>query len=635
MDVEKAVLLILVSFLGDTVHSMCPSQCSCNIDIRIVDCRETQMKGVPIFLNPATETVDLSQNSLKKLENGLDFYHELKLLNISRNEFQSLGRNQFMNQINLIVLDISQNLISKLRVGAFNGLESLQRLDLSSNLMERLDKEVFTGLVNLRKLDLSNNKLSLVEKEAFRYLKKLEELNMRKNQLQIVTDWTLPLPGLTILNLSQNLIANLSSDPLPLPYLQSLDVSDNLLSEVSMRTFSTCSDLETLNVAYNNLEVVPIIPSLQQLVISGNRMVQFDQTTFSGMPSLEILEADSIFSLQQIHPLSFIDCTKLSQLSLSGNRKLQPLPSSLFQTTPHLLHLDLSHNSWHYLSRDQLPLHLLQLDLTGLPLTCNCSLLWLWQLSQEKGDIVQGAVCDGDKSLNDVSVDLLACSHQNNQLILGITVGVIALIFTLFIVIVVVKCVQSRRGEKSSCDYLHYDPQYLHYDPQQSPQMYSSYLKDNSGHLFVNDQFNIPNSKLIPSPNSPHNSHPNSQLPVEDYLSYKDTNHHEPVYYSVQDSHSVVGDQYIESDHCGQDGHSRDNCSTGAGLTLAGSNVPVTRPNLECCVPRNKTAISPSLTFRQEGFYDYDSTTRNKSLVRHKFPDVLPTTMNQNQNYYV
>ena len=59
MDVEKVVLLLLVSFLGDTVHSMCPSQCSCNIDIRIVDCRETQMKGVPIFLNPATETVDL------------------------------------------------------------------------------------------------------------------------------------------------------------------------------------------------------------------------------------------------------------------------------------------------------------------------------------------------------------------------------------------------------------------------------------------------------------------------------------------------------------------------------------------------------------------------------------------------
>ena len=136
-------LLLILPIVLLPIHGMCPSQCNCSD--KSVLCSEGTLKNVPHFLNPDIDTLDLSDNTIVKLENGLTFYTELTLVNLSRNSIKSLGRNQFMNQNKVIDLDISSNLVSKIRAGAFNGLESLHTLNIKDNKIEKLGAAVFTG----------------------------------------------------------------------------------------------------------------------------------------------------------------------------------------------------------------------------------------------------------------------------------------------------------------------------------------------------------------------------------------------------------------------------------------------------------------------------------------------------------
>ena len=95
----------------------------------------------------------------------------------------------------------------------------------------------------------------------------------------------------------------------------------------------------------------------------------------------------------------------------------------------------------------------------GMPLKCDCSLLWLWELS-EQGGIVQGASCD-DTPLDQVDVDNLACDTLDWAIIIGCVGGIITIIILTVIIATLVKCCQeraSRRGTKYlQCDYLQYN----------------------------------------------------------------------------------------------------------------------------------------------------------------------------------
>merc|ERR1719308_618228 len=110
-------------------------------------------------------------------------------------------------------------------------------------------------------------------------------------------------------------------------------------------------------------------------------------------PSLQVLRLNNSPLLHSIHPLSFLDCRNLSYLSLSRNRKLAPLPPDIFQTTPQLSVLDISNVLWTSLTPEQVPASAKKIIMSGVPLICDCSLLWLWEL-EERGDILEGAACD-------------------------------------------------------------------------------------------------------------------------------------------------------------------------------------------------------------------------------------------------
>ena len=129
MDHQSILLCFLILLRAlFPIKGMCPSQCHCND--KSVHCSEGTLKNIPHFLNPNINTLNLANNDIVKLESGFTFYGELSIVNISRNSFHSLGRNQIMNQNKVTDLDISSNLESKIRKGAFNGLESLKTLNI-------------------------------------------------------------------------------------------------------------------------------------------------------------------------------------------------------------------------------------------------------------------------------------------------------------------------------------------------------------------------------------------------------------------------------------------------------------------------------------------------------------------------
>ena len=86
---------------------------------------------------------------------------------------------------------------------------------------------------------------------------------------------------------------------------------------------------------------------------------------------------------------------------------------------------------------------ILTLLLLGVPLQCDCSLLWLWELT-ERGDIVEGAACD-NKELSHVNVDSLACDHFE----WGIVIACIGGSITVIIVIVIIAVIMNPAAPKS------------------------------------------------------------------------------------------------------------------------------------------------------------------------------------------
>merc|ERR1719391_5635 len=89
------LLLLLLLLLPGEGAGMCPARCSCSPVTASVSCTSAGLAHVPHFLAPDTTMLDLSDNSIVKLESGLSFYTELMRVNLSSNNLHSLGRNQF------------------------------------------------------------------------------------------------------------------------------------------------------------------------------------------------------------------------------------------------------------------------------------------------------------------------------------------------------------------------------------------------------------------------------------------------------------------------------------------------------------------------------------------------------------
>uniref|UniRef100_A0A8C4GYV7 Leucine-rich repeat-containing protein 32 n=1 Tax=Dicentrarchus labrax TaxID=13489 RepID=A0A8C4GYV7_DICLA len=153
-------------------------------------------------------------------------------------------------------LDLSNNFIRQLQTLA---LPYLEQLDLSSNQLDLISEGAFENLARLEELNLSRNALNNnlgSNSKALQSISRLKILDISMNDLthDAVERYLRNKSSLDQLKMTGNALTRLSHNLFrENKGLRSITIDDNLISVIEQGTFESLSQLETLNLAKNNL----------------------------------------------------------------------------------------------------------------------------------------------------------------------------------------------------------------------------------------------------------------------------------------------------------------------------------------------------------------------------------------------
>lgn len=343
------------------------------IDCSFKDLKSSNFPGPVLPLS--SETFDISWNKLEYLPSFES--DSLKVLNAMHNNISELVENNFQHLTMLRELYVSWNAIQTISSNAFDGLKFLQILDLSHNNVKEIGFNVFSYLVSLNKLDLSWNRhlnnSNGVQKHDF-YTQfgvplQLARLNLERCGLK---DINLPeSAALSILNLRDNQLEEITSQ-LPLN-LKELDFSGNPLGVLQEHHTKKLANVENL--------------------------------FFEDMPSLTAVEINALANLTKLKALSFQNCRHLSSFhEYAFGEEL---------TNQSLEVLTFRGSAIRSFNKTLLPIfqQLEQIDLNGMPLRCDCDMVWIKKLQIEtNGRCITPSRLRGVK-LSDVQKKDFSCDY--------------------------------------------------------------------------------------------------------------------------------------------------------------------------------------------------------------------------------
>ena len=265
-------------------------------------------------------TLDLSCNQIAQfsIESGLE---SLEKLSIRHNRLSKLGTITRLPQLH--TLDASHNIITRLGANLFNRGHDLHLVNLSANSIYDVHSKAFSGSTqdildlshnkllrvsnfgwrHITKLYLENNAVFNITTNAFKRLTTLQELHLQGNNLQ-----KLPLGlfydqhELRRLDLSSNpaLLGYLHQDSAfhAFEYVSRLEVlklQQLAMTSFPWRTFKNVSSLRSLDVSFNNIEVVSVdcfssFPWLHSLNLSHNALQLSHPEVFGRNKLLGVLD---------------------------------------------------------------------------------------------------------------------------------------------------------------------------------------------------------------------------------------------------------------------------------------------------------------------------------------------------------
>ncbi|XP_014233006.1 protein artichoke-like [Trichogramma pretiosum] len=275
---------------------------------------------------------------------------------------------------------------SHLRIGPilhprFVASPHVTRLTLRNASLQSFSLGAFADLPNLEQLDASWNNLSVQTMFSFGSHPSLRELVLSDNRrdddsaderqyspYSIEYYTSTPKPPIEPLRheyprLRQLHLRNVSSYPAfgnwsqSFPRLELLDIAGNDFVVDQDRIFADLPrTLRTLTARRAGLHRVDLrdLLSLRELDLDGNvfedvcdkycaEFVRNNRLKIENLPSLEKLILSNCY-IRTLHSNAFSDLAKLSALDLSSNSILE-VPDTLFDRTPSLKFLNLSHNS--------------------------------------------------------------------------------------------------------------------------------------------------------------------------------------------------------------------------------------------------------------------------------------------------
>lgn len=376
---------------GAAASTLCPARCACDDALRAASCANASLEFVPIQLNPEATHINLTHNSISNLLYTFQFYTQLTVLDISHNKIQDLGSKNFENNVDMTHLNLSHNFLKRLDVNTFVGLKKLVDLDLSNNQILNINIESFKDLSVLERLDLSGNKLVSFELDTFEPLSSLKVLALKNNSiLDIPSSNLIHLIRLEFLDLSQNLIQQIPKQGVPyLKELKHIDLNSNIIENIDQLGFQNLPALRHLDLSDNNMTSIPTsalskLSNLSHLYLSGNFFQNVTALSFQSLFHLRHLHLSRLFELEKIDTRAFVDNINLQKIWMNENIKVREVPSRLFHGNPKITHIYIKNNALETLEASHFPIDRLQeLEISGNPFVCNCSLLWLWKLGRE------------------------------------------------------------------------------------------------------------------------------------------------------------------------------------------------------------------------------------------------------------
>ncbi|XP_072937154.1 uncharacterized protein [Epargyreus clarus] len=448
------VLLISLQLLawrsGASALANCPGGCSCNDDTLVVVCEESRLDVLPIALNPSIQRLIIRNNKIKTIDSSMQFYAELQHLDLSQNHLVNIPSKSFSYQKKLQELHLNHNKISSVENTTFQGLNSLTVLNLKLNFLEELTNGVFATLPRLEELNLGQNRISRIEPRAFSGLSALRILYLDDNQLSSVPTPSFSLLGsLAELHVGLNAFSFLPDGTFAgLNRLTVLDLNGAGLFNISENAFKGLPGLRSLNLFDNRLSVVPTqqlsgLTRLEDLNIGQNDFLALESHSFKGLKNLKFLDITGATQLERVEKGAFEDNLNLETIILANNKKLTIIEESSLLGLPKLRHVSLRDNAIISFSEAIfVGKELKQLDLTDNPIFCDCQLLWLQQLLNDKSNFTQVQCASPehlkDKYLKTLNADDLGCVlHDTRQqtIICIVVVACVATIATLVLIL--------------------------------------------------------------------------------------------------------------------------------------------------------------------------------------------------------
>ncbi|KAL8176747.1 UNVERIFIED_CONTAM: hypothetical protein K2H54_038206 [Gekko kuhli] len=252
-------------------------------------------------------------------------------LSASHNNVNSVTSKAFSHLPHLLELLLDNNHISSIQPNAFQGLEDLELLDLSWNHLAYVGPSMMAGLRNLCQLHLDHNNIASLHPRAFVFQMALRGLHLSNNNFSVLQEVAIAvksLANLTFLNLDFNQISTPCTGPnwIALPVLRNLSLNSNGISKLDL---SNCS-----------------LPSLQQLNLTHNDMLEVESESFRATPALLELSLDmNPFPISHLINLTLPNLTMLhlSSMNQSLNRTLAAA-CTVFRGLPSLTSLDIEHS---------------------------------------------------------------------------------------------------------------------------------------------------------------------------------------------------------------------------------------------------------------------------------------------------
>lgn len=429
---ERIIIINCLLLLALTTNwalglTLCPAGCACEDERLLVTCHESNLQIFPITLNPSTERMIIKHTLIKIVDSSIQFYSELRLLDLSNNQIFLAEDKIFIYQNKLLQLHLNNNKISDINNNTFKGLMRLEMLNLRGNYIMEIRNGVFATIPNTEYLNLGQNRIASIEPEAFSGLKNLKSLYLDDNILTSIPNFAFKhIPYLAELFIGLNSLNTLENDAFRnLINLAALDLHGSLLTNVSSAAFYRLRNLKSLDLSDNPLKKVPTaalssLQRLESLKIGQLDVELIDEGSFFGLSFLRKIDISGCRSLKQIQPGAFAANPNLESITISSNKLLTDIHDGVFSGLPNIKSVDLRNNAFETIREQWLSWESLKsFEVADNPLSCDCELKWLQKsLSKSKRnnyDIICTAPSQFyDQRLQDIPEELMGCANESS-----------------------------------------------------------------------------------------------------------------------------------------------------------------------------------------------------------------------------